>query len=277
MQRGTAVAGSFYPANADELRRTIGSLLAKAKVDRSIARGTVSFVAPHAGYQYSGSVAAYTYNLIASREAEKKTETFIVVGPNHTGMGEPIAVSMQDWRTPLGVVKNDVELSKQIVGSSHVISSDEDAHREEHSVEVQLPFLQSVADSPKCVFICMGDQSYDASMELVSAIEKAAARLRRSVTVIASSDMDHYESAKLAEAKDLPALKALETIDARLFNALIKKNNDSACGYGPMTVSALYAFDNGARKGTLLKYGNSGEATGDFKSVVAYASMAFTK
>ncbi len=274
MIRGAAVADAFYPADKEVLSGQVEAMLARAKVSEQL-KDAISFVAPHAGYNYSGAIAAYAYNAVALQSKARKIDTYVIIGPNHTGMGEPIAVSKQDWRTPLGIVKNDAELANQIISASPSITADEEAHMEEHSIEVQLPFLQSVVASPRCVFICMGRQSYDLSYELAMAIGKAEQKLKRNVTVIASSDMNHYESAETAGSKDMPALRAIERLEAKQFHELIKKSHDSACGYGPMAVSALFGFDHGARKGVLLKYGNSGEETGDYKSVVAYASMAF--
>ncbi len=273
MIRGAAVAGSFYPADGAALKAMTTKMLAAAVAPP--AKGIHSFVAPHAGYTYSGSVAACAYRLVALQAQEKKIDTYVVIGPNHTGMGEPLAVSMQDWRTPLGLVKNDAELSKRIIAESHNISADEEAHAEEHSIEVQLPFLQSVVKEPRCVFICMGDQGLLASKILQDAVEKAASKLERSIAVIASSDLDHYEPAETAKRKDAPAVKELERVDGRAFWESIRKSGDSACGFGPITVSAMFARDRGASRGLLLKYANSGDITGDYKSVVSYASFAF--
>ena len=127
----------------------------------------------------------------------------------------------------------------------------------------------------KCVFICMGDQSYDTSIELSDAIAEACKATKRNVAVIGSSDFNHYESASIAEEKDTPAIEAITNMNPKEFQELIHSSNDSACGYGPISVAALFAKNVGAAKGTLLKYANSGEATQDFSSVVAYASIAF--
>jgi AmmeMemoRadiSam system protein B len=181
---------------------------------------------------------------------------------------------MDDWQTPLGVVKNDIELSKLIAGAPGM-SADEVAHGFEHSVEVQLPFIQKVLPGVGCSFICMGDQSYRASVELADAITGAAKRLGRRVAAIASSDFNHYESAETARKKDMPAIEAVLRLDAENFHELIRRSKDSACGYGPVTVAALFARRGGAKEGRLLKYGNSGDATDDYKSVVAYASIVF--
>lgn len=276
MERKPAVAGAFYPSNAKELSDMIEGFLEKAAVDEQAASSAVSYVAPHAGYIYSGQTAAYTYKALSMMKSLEE-HTFVVIGPNHTGRGAPLSISGSDWLTPLGRVKNDVELSEKIKESSEFITIDESAHLAEHSVEVQLPFLQKVVKDPRCCFICMGDQGQDASAILNNAIETAAHALGRRVIVIASSDFDHYESAKMAETKDMPAIKALLTLNTVRFNELIIRTDDTACGYGPITVAGLNAKKNGATKGVLLKYSNSGETTGDYESVVAYSSIIFTK
>ena len=273
MIRRPAVSDLFYPASRDKLNETVDKLLAGAKAEERRAK---AFVAPHAGYQYSGATAAYTYKALQSMAELNTIDTFVIVGPNHTGYGDELSVSAADWLMPFGTVRNDTEFSTELSKISKSISLDESAHAQEHSVEVQLPFLQKIVNNPVCVFICMGDQSYKNCELLSDAIRKASARLARSVTVIASSDFNHYESTSIANRKDIPAINALDKIDAEQFHKLIEKNDDSACGYGPITAAALYARKNGAKTGKLLKYSNSGDVTGDYNSVVAYASIVFS-
>jgi AmmeMemoRadiSam system protein B len=152
---------------------------------------------------------------------------------------------------------------------------DEIAHAFEHSVEVQLPFIQKYLGEAKCVFICMGDQSYPACIALSNAIMLAAKTKKRRIAVIASSDFNHYESASIAKKKDAPTIDAALKLDAEKFHELIYKNKDSACGYGPITVATIFARRSGARSGMLLKYATSGDVTNDYDSVVAYASIVF--
>jgi hypothetical protein len=272
MTRKPAVADVFYPADPKALGRLISRFMEKAEVGGRVG-GAVSFVAPHAGYVYSGQVAAYSFRALAEANRAKKFDSLIVIGPNHTGRGEPISVSLQDWETPLGVVRNDAELSRRIIGFSERIYEDESAHEEEHSVEVQLPFIQSALGSVPCAFICMGDQSQESSELLVEALLSAAKG--RNAAVIASSDFDHYEPASVAKGKDLPAIGAIARLDANKFNSLLTESGDTACGYGPITVAARFAKAHGAKEGRLLKYANSGDVTKDYSSVVAYASMVF--
>ena len=267
-------AGSFYPKAKSELESFIDKALTDAKIEQQLMETARAFVAPHAGYIYSGKTAAYSYKAALS-SAATKADSIIVIGPNHTGLGMPIAVSLDDWRTPLGIVKNDLPLSKAIIGSSGTISADESAHADEHSVEVQLPFVQRTLSVKGACMICMGDQSLDAANVLADAIEKAAAKLGRKIAIVASSDFNHYESAETAKRKDEKLLGALKAMNEKAFYSAIGETSDTACGFGPITVAMLFAKHAGAKKGLLLDYSNSGDTTHDYSSVVAYASLAF--
>jgi AmmeMemoRadiSam system protein B len=273
--RNYAFAGSFYPNGKREISAMTGGFLRKAMVNQAEADRFLSYVAPHAGYIYSGSTAGYTYAAIRMRKDLESIDTVILVGPNHTGYGTPISVSMLDWKTPLGDVANDAEFSALMVDRSELAEIDEAAHAYEHSIEVQLPFLQTIAPGKRAVFVCMGDQSLSSSKDLAVAIDEAAKILGRKVIVVASSDFNHYESADIGKNKDMQLIDALETMDYERFNALVGDLNDTACGFGPITVSLLYAKAHGGKKGDLLRYSNSGEATGDLSSVVDYASIGF--
>jgi hypothetical protein len=270
--RKPVVAGTFYPADEKQLNELMAKQM--MKTDVGALSDCKAFVAPHAGYQYSGQVAANTYAALAQAHAKQKFDTLIIIGPNHTGYGRPIAVSLDDWRTPLGVVKNDLELS-QAIAEMPDMHADEIAHAFEHSVEVQLPFIQKFVGDVKCVFICMGDQSYQACIALSEAVMWACKKKKRNVTIIASSDFNHYESASIAKKKDAPSIDAALKLDAEKFHELIHANKDSACGYGPITVATIFARRSGAKSGMLLKYATSGDTTHDYDSVVAYASLVF--
>ena len=272
MTRKPTAAGTFYPADPQQLQSMMQKQLLKADV--GALSECKAYVAPHAGYQYSGQIAANTYAAMQQAYAKKNFETIVIIGPNHTGYGRPIAVSFEDWQTPLGVVKNDRELSQAIADMPDMYS-DEIAHAFEHSIEEQLPFLQKCGIEASCVFICMGDQSYEACIALSNAIVMAAKAKKRKITILASSDFNHYEAASVAKKKDVPAIDAALQLDAEKFHDLIHKNNDSACGYGPITVATMFARRSGAKSGMLLKYATSGDFTNDYNSVVAYASIVF--
>ncbi len=273
MERKAAVAGAFYPADPKKLRQMIARFMALAETGDRVS-DAVSYVAPHAGYAYSGGVAAYAYNALKHRKDLDEIDTFVIIGPNHTGNGYPISVSNVDWLTPLGRVSNDSDFVKAMVEYSEGITIDESAHLYEHSVEVQLPFLQSVVGKPRCAFVCMGDQSYSSATVIERAVSAAERRTGRRIAVIASSDFNHYESGEVARGKDAPAIGELERLDPKAFHEAIERSGDSACGYGPIAAAALYAKAHGARRGVLLKYANSGDVGGDYSSVVAYASLA---
>ncbi|MDE1860330.1 MAG: AmmeMemoRadiSam system protein B [Candidatus Micrarchaeota archaeon] len=276
MEREPAVAGAFYPDDSIRLSKLVDEYLKEAKLEGLDPDGAVSYVAPHAGYIYSGRTAAYTFKALSKRR-DLGNATFVLIGPNHTGDGTALSISGADWMTPLGKASNDIELTKRIAGMSKFISIEERAHAREHSIEVELPFLQRVVKNPRCCFICMGDQGYEAAKMLCKAITDAAVELKRNIVIIASSDFNHYESAEVAKGKDMPAIGALRSLDTEKFNELIDRLGDTACGHGPITVAAMYAKANRARIGKLMKYATSGDANGDYDSVVAYASIIFAR
>lgn len=274
MMRKSVFNGSFYPALATNIRAFVDASLSSARVP-GIAENAVAYVAPHAGYIYSGKTAGYTYKAMQSNKRMETVCTAIIIGPNHTGRGKSISVSLEDWETPLGIAQNDTELSESIVDNSKYVSDDEQAHEGEHSIEVQLPFMQCIFPKMRYSFICMGDQSTEASNILFGSIIKSVAELKRNAFIIASSDFNHYESAETANRKDSKLLDAAKILDCGRFNRLVCELGDSACGFGPITVAMMFAKHMKARKGIVLKYSNSGEQTGDYSSVVAYSSIAF--
>lgn len=272
MARKYKFADLFYPKNKTLLTNTVNTLLADATVNPLIANA-YSYVSPHAGYIYSGSVAACTYKALSQNKHFNNIDTIIIVGPNHTGNGENIAVSMQDWETPLGILKNNKALSSLI--ATNGVKVDESAHSNEHSIEVQLPFLNVIAPSKKFCFICMLDQTEESSIKLSNSIISAVRKLSSNAVVIASSDFDHYESRSEATKKDSALINELSRLDYKSFNKSALDLDDSACGTGPIIVALLFGKAMGATKSLLLKYSDSGSVTKDYSSVVAYASLAF--
>jgi len=275
--RYPAVAGSFYEIDKTLLRQQLEGYLKKAEDDLK-AQGKAfkqifGIVVPHAGHIYSGPVAAYAYSLI--KDFPEWT-TFVILSPNHTGRGKPVAISREDWKTPLGLVKNDRELGDAIKKNSEIADFDEEAHMFEHSAEVQLPFLQTIFKEVKAVEICMGIQDYDTAKDLGKAIYQAAKDTNRPVIVIASSDFTHFEPAESAKRNDERAIKFIEEMKTREFVDMVHHEEISICGYGPIAAAMSYSSQHNA-KASLLKYGNSGDVTGDFDSVVGYASLVFWK
>jgi AmmeMemoRadiSam system protein B len=275
--RYPSVAGTFYENDKKILKAEIEKYLKNAEEDLK-AQGKsfkqiFGFVVPHAGYTYSGQVAAYSYSLI--REFPEWT-TFVIISPNHTGRGKPVALSREDWQTPLGIVKNDRELGDAIKRNSDLVDFDEEAHLFEHSAEVQLPFLQTLLKNVRAVEICISIQDYKVAVDLGKAIYQAAKDTKRSVVVIASSDFTHYEPAEHAKRNDERAIKFIEEMKTREFVDMVHHEDMSICGYGPIAAAMSYAEQHSA-KASLLKYANSGDVTGDFDSVVGYASIVFWK
>jgi AmmeMemoRadiSam system protein B len=271
--RYPAVAGSFYTSAPNSLRREVEGYLSLAarKVQK---KERLAIVCPHAGYMYSGECAAHSF--AACSNWQKKELTAIIIGPNHTGLGTPISVSAQDWKTPLGQVECDRQLAEEIVNSSSIARMDELAHLHEHSAEVQLPFLQLCAPHVKMVGICMGVQGIAAAADLGGAIARAVKKAKRDAIVIASSDFTHYEPADAARRKDEAAMKFLLSLDENGFEQAVERNGWSICGHGPIAAAMHFSKLLGAKKCELLKYTNSGETTGDLQSVVAYASLAIS-
>lgn len=259
--RRPAVAGQFYPGTERELRRLIAQLAPPGSPQKIKACGVV---VPHAGYIYSGSVAADVY---ASIEC---AQTFVVLGPNHYMAGSAVAVSNEPWITPLGVVEIDKELVDHLDG---IIDRDEEAHRNEHSIEVQLPFLQYFFSDFKIVPIAIGMQDYDTVKEVAEELIAALGKYNKNVVIVASSDFTHYEDVSVAKEKDSTLIGDIERLDVPAFYDDIYRLNATACGYGPISAMLMACVARGAKRGELLKYATSGDVTGD-RQVVGYAGIA---
>jgi AmmeMemoRadiSam system protein B len=279
--RRPVVAGQFYEGDAEALRAQIKACFlhqfGPKKIPRvnfhSHPRNIMGLVCPHAGYMYSGPVAASAYYELA---IDGKPDTLILLGPNHTGYGSGLALMREGiWQTPLGKVEIDSKMADAILHETRIVDVDELAHRFEHSLEVQLPFLQFLyGDEFKIVPVCFLMQDYDSAVEVGRALVEA---LNASNTVvIASSDMTHYESAKAAFSKDQAALKAVANMDAKVFYATVESQGITACGFAPITALITYAKGIDA-KAKVLNYHNSGDVTGDNSSVVGYAAVCFRK
>jgi len=275
------VAGQFYEGDPEALRAQIKNCFLQdlgpkklPKVNIHIQpRKIVGLICPHAGYQYSGPVAAHAFYELA---IDGKPDTVVLLGPNHTGYGSSLSLMNEGvWRTPLGDVEIDTKLANEIKQESSLLDLDELAHRYEHSIEVQLPFLQFLyGNAFKIVPICFLMQDYDSAAEVGRALEEVLEPTN--TVVIASSDMTHYETAKAATTKDQAALKAVTNMDAKRFYEIVQKQNITACGYAPITALVTYAKGVDA-KANILSYHNSGDVTGDYSSVVGYAAVSFRK
>ncbi|NYZ79204.1 MEMO1 family protein [Candidatus Micrarchaeota archaeon] len=275
--RYPAVEGAFYPSGEEQLKKEVERAFSKGAglPELGDKKNLIAVVSPHAGYVYSGWVASYAYREIA--ENYSQPPTFVILGPNHTGKGSGVALSREDWETPLGVASNDRELGKLIQKNSRIVDFDELAHQSEHSVEVQLPFLQFIYKDFKFVPICLGLGDYETADGIAHAILKASQEMKRDIFVIASSDFTHFEDAQSAKKKDELALEAIKRLDAKLFLNEVENNNISICGYAPIMVAIIYSKLKGGKEAKVLKYANSGDVTKDYHEVVAYCSVAFPK
>ena len=274
-------AGAFYEGTAKSLKKQVEDCFLHElgpgklpKVAKTGSRHIVGLVCPHAGYMFSGPVAAHAYYKLA---LDGKPDIVVIFGPNHTGYGSGLAV-MNDgvWRTPLGDVEVDGETANQIVRESGIIDVDDSAHRLEHSIEVQLPFLQYLYGSGfKIVPVCFLMQDLISARETGQAVAKVLAG--KNVLVIASSDMTHYEPKERAAKKDMLALEAVEELDEEKLYSVVEANRVSACGYGPIAALIVTTKILGVKEAKLLCYKTSGDVIGDYSSVVGYAAVSFAK
>ncbi len=277
--RKPAVAGSFYAGSATGLRRQIedcfkhtlgpGSFPGVSKTERRI----LGLVSPHAGYVYSGPVAAHGFFQLAS---EGKPKTVVILGPNHRGVGAAVALSREDkWQTPLGELEIDSGVGGQIVSAARWAQWDDLAHSWEHSIEVQLPFLQYIYRSEfRVVPIAMLSQDLEVSQDLGKAI--AIALKGKDGLIIASTDLTHYESQSVASKKDRSALEAILGLDTKKLAEVVSSHNISMCGPGPVMTMLTACKQLGANKARLLHYATSGDISGDYSQVVGYASVEVT-
>jgi AmmeMemoRadiSam system protein B len=270
--RQPAVAGRFYPSNAQRLRAEVESYLqppADAKPAAKIR--ALGCVVPHAGYMYSGHVAGAVYRRL---ELPQRT---IILCPNHTGMGEPLAImSRGAWRTPLGDAVIDEALADELKRAMPLLSEDGDAHRSEHALEVQLPFLQVLTPGFRFVPIAVGTSNFEVLSALGVAIGNVLAAPNDRVLVIASSDMNHYESDSVTRVKDQRAIDKLLALDPRGLYDTVHEEQISMCGYGPAVVMLTATRKLGVKHAELIRYATSGDVSGDKDLVVGYAGIAFS-
>lgn len=278
--RPPAVAGSFYAGSESALRKQIEECYThehgpgEVPEAKSGPRNILGLVSPHAGYPYSGPVAAHGFARLAE---DGKPETFVILGPNHQGIGSGVSIMTSGkWSTPLGEIEIDNPLAEDIKNAGEIIDEDPIAHSREHSMEVQLPFLQHLFGSEfEIVPICMMMQDEETSEEVGHAIAESASE--RDVTIIASTDFTHYEPQEAAVSKDGKAIDEILKLDWEGLIRTISDENISMCGYGPVS-AMLYATKKlGAQKANLLKYATSGDTSGPMPQVVGYGSIEVTR
>ena len=270
--RPPAVAGRFYPAKPATLNRDLESYLGSAapeipkRVDNALG-----CVVPHAGFMYSGHVAGAVYRKLSRRPR------YIIIGPNHFGRGAPLAImSSGAWATPLGEVPVDHALASALRAAFPMLSDDPAAHAEEHSLEVQLPFLQHEVKDFRFVPVLVGVRGYEALELLGHCVAEVAGAASNEVMIIASSDMNHYESDSITRMKDGKAIERILALDPQGLHDVVRQEKISMCGCGP-TVALLIALKQlGARRAELVKYATSGDVSGDRNAVVGYAGIIFS-
>lgn len=260
MNRRPRVAGMFYPADPARLEAMVAGFFARTGEGGENALGVVS---PHAGYVYSGQVAAYAYSSFPG----DFDGTFVIIGPSHSGFST--CASAVPWDTPLGTATPDEDFIRHLD-----LTVDEFSHRDEHSIEVQVPFIQYRFPEARIAPIMMGEQSLAGALHLAEKITAAAQRSGSDIRIVASSDFSHYIPDEVARRQDLYAIEALETLDVEEFYRRIWEEGVSACGYGPIAAMVTACREAGAAKGRLVRYGTSAEESGDFSQVVGYAAIA---
>jgi len=262
--RAAVVAGQFYPADPAQLRQTVSEYLERDTVKEK----ALAVMAPHAGYVYSGAVAGKTY------ASTRVPETVVLIGPNHTGRGARGAVSKADaWQTPLGPVKTEQELATLIEDSSELFTFDEAAHAGEHSLEVQLPFIQVINPEASIVPITVSAEGLAKCQEMGTALAGAIKAFGKDVLIVISSDMNHYENDRVTREKDQVAIAQLLHIDSAGLLDICQKRAISMCGAIPMAIGMIAARALGAKSSVLTGYATSGEASFDTEHVVGYAGI----
>ncbi len=261
--REPAVAGQFYPGDSEALKRMLASFFSK-KRKQAIAREAI---VPHAGYIYSGAIAAESFVKL------KASKTFVILCPNHTGLGSEIAVSASKrWITPLGHIEVDTKLAEEIVASGSA-SFDELAHIGEHSAEVQVPFIQYLFKNAKILPITIGTDNFEVLLRFAESLVKASRK--NCFSLIASSDFSHFVPLKYAKEKDMKAIEFIKKLDVEGFYNYVLEQRLSICGYAPITVTLHYCKMKRRKKAVLLKYDTSAKVTRDEANVVGYASIIF--
>jgi len=268
MIREPAFAGQFYPSSPSQLREMIGTMVD----ERAEKEEVIGIVSPHAGYVYSGPVVGALMSRV------KIKDTAVILCPSHTGRGKLFGVFVDGtWKTPLGGVEIDSELAKQIMADSPYLEEDDVAHRFEHAIEVQLPFLQYFKPDVKLVPIVLGHGNGTAYKEIGRGIAAAITKLKRDALIIASSDMTHYESQESVSSKDTRAIQAILELDEDELLKRVERFDITMCGYGPAVSLIAAAKELGAGRVELVKYQTSGDTSGDYSSVVGYAGLAIMR
>lgn len=264
MLRQPAVAGTFYPASPSTLKKTIADCVDS----QAVREKAVAVVVPHAGYKYSGRLAGATYSRV------DLPRRFIILSPNHTGLGAPGAVWPEgEWQTPLGAAPIDAGLTAALLKGCSALRADEEAHRGEHSLEVQIPFLQQLVGDFTFAAVTLMRGNLDTLKSIGEAIAQIVREADEEILIIASSDMNHYENQKTTEEKDRKAIEQIVALDAMGLFETVRDHRISMCGVIPATIALVASHALGASRATLVGHATSGDVTGDYGSVVGYAGL----
>jgi len=267
MQRHPAVAGQFYPDGEQELRKTLDAFLVS-----NHGEDVVGAISPHAGYVYSGAVAGAVFSQI------NVPSRVVILGPNHHGLGHQAALfSSGSWLTPLGESFVDREFAESVLEDSPDLKEDVEAHRYEHSLEVQLPFIQMKNPQARIVPICIGLLSLPELLRMGESLARTISSAVGQTLLVASTDMTHYEPADVARVKDMRALEYVLDVDPEGLYRTVREGRISMCGVLPTVVMLSAARQLGSREGTLVRYANSGDVTGETSQVVGYAGAFVRK
>jgi AmmeMemoRadiSam system protein B len=266
MVRQPAVSGRFYPKQPEELAQQIAGFC-PAPAD-GVRYRAIACVVPHAGYIYSGHVAGAVY---ARLELPRR---FILIGPRHYPRGAAQAIlSEGEWETPLGRVEIDSALAAELKRACPSLAEDEVAHRDEHALEVQLPFLQELAGEFRFVPIALGPVHYPALESLGKVLAEVIAKQTEPLLLVASSDMNHYEPDDVTRRKDAQAIDRILALDAKDLHETVRREGITMCGYGPAVATLIAANLLGAKRAELVRYATSGDINGDRSAVVGYAGI----
>jgi hypothetical protein len=266
--RHPAVAGRFYPRDPDDLRTELKEYLSQSISTAAGRVKAIGCIAPHAGYMYSGHVAGAVFARV------EIPQLCVVMCPNHTGMGRALAVmSKGAWETPLGDVPIDAQFAAALKQRFPALQDDVAAHLAEHAAEVELPFLQLVQPALRFVPIALGTGQFETLEQLGVALADVIAQHNDPVLIIASSDMNHYESDVVTRGKDHRAIERILTLDPHGLFEVVTQQDISMCGFGPAVAMLTAARQLGAKSAELVKYATSGDVSGDREMVVGYAGV----
>jgi len=269
--RRPAVSGRFYPDKPEVLTHQLDRYLSGDSIAPGKVEAALGCMVPHAGYMYSGQVAGAVFQRLPARP------TYIILCPNHTGRGAPLAVMAKgQWQTPLGNIEVDTDVAASLQHSCRLLMEDSKAHESEHAIEVELPFLQRSVGAFTFVPIAVGVSRYAALEALGHGMAHTLKTLDGPVMIVASSDMNHYEPDDITRIKDRKAIDKILALDPAGLYEVVREEDISMCGYGPTVAMLTAVKEMGATKAELVRYATSADTSGDHTAVVGYAGIVIS-